>query len=184
MRTSSELFRSGIALVLVCCVMGCKLDGPLESSSFSVVIDGDRVAVRVARSEPLYLKQCTVSDPVIEKQQGADWVPLRDDRPSSSSGQPYFLDGKYEPNPESMCCLVTCSQLDNPIEVGFLREYVWTGTQAAPAGAENAPATEVDSIETRAFRRPFRVRLLYSTTDACSAVHEALPTVDVPISRS
>jgi hypothetical protein len=182
-RASSKLFPSGIALLLACCVVGCKRDGPLEASSFSVVIDGDRVAVRVAANEPLYLQRCKVSEHVVEKRQGGDWVPLRDDRPSSSSGQPYFLDGKYEPNSASTCCFGACAQLDNPIVVGFLREYVWTGTQAAPADAEVAPATEVDVIETRLFSGPFRVRLLYSTTDACTAVHDALPTADVPKPR-
>jgi hypothetical protein len=176
--------------LVLCCVAGCKLDGPLESSSFSVeapfsvVIDGDSVAVRVARSEPLYLQQCIGPRPGLEKQQDGGWVTLRDDRPSSSSGQPYFLDGRYEPNPKSMCCLASCSQLGNPIPAGFLREYVKTGTQAAPADAEGATATEVDVIETRAFSGPLRVRLSYSTTDACTAIHEALPTVDVPKPRS
>lgn len=184
MKASSTLFPIGRALLLSCSALACNFDGPLDPTAFSLVIDGDReAAVRVARSEPLYLEQCKVQGPVLEKQQGGDWVPLRDDRPSSSSGQGYYLDGKYERNPESMCCLVACAQLDNPIAAGSVREYVKTGTQAAPADAEDAPATEVDVIESRAFSGPLRVRLLYSTTDACSAVHEALPTVDVPKTR-
>jgi len=164
------------------------IDG-VDAGVFRARLIGDLVVVDVPDGlPPLTQLSCSGWWAVLEKPDGARWVPLQDDRHPSSNNPGYFLDGEYiEPSFNLGCDVIGCD--DQPfsdlIYADDAREYVKVGTMALPEDVSPAPGMSppddpADVIETRPFSGALRVRFTYSTERDCSEPHEVTVPLEIP----
>lgn len=159
--------------------VACAGDGKSDAALLSTRMVGDEVFVDAARVD-LYYWTC-MGEPTLQKQVGAEWVSLRDDRPPGWNSPGYFLDGQYlAPSMNLGCDYITCNAFGETHSIARAVEHVKVGTRAKPASAPANAPSPVDMIERRPLSGALRARLTYSTSSDCAASTEEFVPITVP----
>jgi hypothetical protein len=149
-----------------------------DGVTFTARLQNDLVVVDVSDPDAIEIVSCAGTRLEKKNAQGLA-VPLQDDRPGTMNPGHYLDDAYVAPFTSYGCDELGCfPPTSERIEIGVAREYVKTGTRAAPADAPNAGEI-VDVIETRPLSGELIVHLIYSPAGRCDE-HEATLAIDVP----